>query len=377
MTEKEAVVVLNAVPGLSNRMISRLVGELGTAKAVLVAGPRTLAAVGDVSSVAVKNIGCFRQDEFLKEETALCSALQVRVTTRWEESFPRILKQIPDCPVVLYHKGDIQPADERSVAIVGSRRATLYGRLMAEQLASRLADLGITIVSGLARGIDSAAHTGSLKARGRTLAVLGCGLNRIYPPENEELLEGISRNGAVVSEFPLKTPPLRYNFPRRNRIISGLSLGVIVVEAHRRSGALITSRFALEQGREVFAVPGRIDQPAAWGTNQLIKDGAKLILGVEDVLTELQIPLRNCPRPAFILEGHPRREGEEPAADVRLTAEQQLIYNTLDKTPRHIDDLAVQCRKSAAGMMESLLQLELRGFVKRWPGQYYSKIEQL
>ncbi|HQO57354.1 MAG TPA: DNA-processing protein DprA [Candidatus Omnitrophota bacterium] len=377
MTEKEAVVVLNAVPALSNHMISRLVGELGTAKAVLAAGPRTLAAVGDVSSAAVKNIGGFRQDEFLKEETARCSALKVRVTTRWEESFPRILKQIPDCPVVLYHKGDIQPTDERSVAIVGSRRATLYGRLMAEQLASRLADLGITIVSGLARGIDSAAHTGSLKAHGRTLAVLGCGLNRIYPPENEELVEGISLNGAVVSEFPLKTPPLRYNFPRRNRIISGLSLGVIVVEAHRRSGALITSRFALEQGREVFAVPGRIDQPAAWGANQLIKDGAKLILGVEDVLAELQIPLRNCPRQAFVLEESPRREGEEPAADVRLTAEQQFIYNTLNKNPRHIDDLAVQCQKSAAGMMESLLQLELRGFVKRWPGQYYSKTEQL
>ncbi|MFA5260732.1 MAG: DNA-processing protein DprA [Candidatus Omnitrophota bacterium] len=375
MTEKEAVVVLNAVPGLSNRMVLRLVEQLGTAAAVLEAGPRTLAGIRGVSPAAIKNIGCFKQDEFLREEHTLCSKLKVQVTTCWETPFPRILKQIPDCPVVLYHKGDIRPEDETSVAIIGSRHATVYGRLMAEQLASRLAAWGITIVSGMARGIDSAAHTGSLKARGRTLAVLGCGLNWIYPPENEGLMDDISRHGAVLSEFPLKTAPLRYNFPRRNRIISGLSLGVIVVEAHRRSGALITSRFALEQGREVFSIPGRIDQPAAWGTNQLIKDGAKLVLRVEDVLEEHRIPLRNCLSHQFLSDDHSVRNRSGSTADMSMTTGQQSVYDNLEDQPVHIDRLAVKCQKTGTDIMEALLQLELRGFVKRWPGQYYSKVE--
>ena len=373
MTEKEAAVVLNAVPGLSNRVVLRLVEQLGTAAAVLEAGPRTLARIGGVPPAAGKNISHFKQDEFLREEQARCSALKVRVTTCWEEPFPRILKQIPDCPIVLYYKGDIRPEDEKAVAVVGSRHATVYGRLMAEQLSSRFAELGITVVSGMARGIDSAAHTGSLRANGRTLAVLGCGLSRIYPPENEGLMEAITRNGAVVSEFPLTTEPLRYNFPRRNRIISGLSLGVIVVEARRRSGALITSRFALEQGREVFSIPGRIDQPASWGTNQLIKDGAKLLLRVEDVLEELRIPLSDGLGRQPAADDHPAGF----VADNCMTAGQQRIYDNLDDKPVHIDCLARKCQKTGAEIMESLLRLELRGFVKRWPGQYYSKAEHI
>ncbi|HOY10047.1 MAG TPA: DNA-processing protein DprA [Candidatus Omnitrophota bacterium] len=377
MTEKEAAVVLNAVPGLSNRMVLRLIGHFGTAVAVLRAKSRVFAGIEGVSAAAVKNIRCFEQDEFLKKEYSLCSSLKIQVTTLWEDGFPRILKQIPDCPVVLYHKGDIRHEDDTSVAVIGSRRATVYGRLVAEQLASRLADFGITVVSGMARGIDSAAHTGSLKARGRTLAVLGCGLTHIYPPENEGLMETIARHGAVLSEFPLETAPLRYNFPRRNRIISGLSLGVIVVEAHRRSGALITSRFALEQGREVFSVPGRVDQPASWGTNQLIKDGARVVLGVEDILEELRIPLRNCPSQRVFQERASGRGGLKPAAGMNLTAGQQLIYDNLDGKPVHIDGLAAQCQKAGTEITEALLQMELRGFVKRWPGQYYSKIEHL
>ena len=378
MTEKEAAVVLNAVPRVSNRLIFGLVEQFGTALAVLEAGPRALAKIKGISPDALKNISRFKQDEFLKTEHALCSALKVQVTTCWENAFPRILRQIPDCPVVLYHKGDIRPEDEAAVAIVGSRHATVYGRHMAEQLASRLAEFGITVVSGMARGVDTAAHTGSLRARGRTMAVLGCGLSRIYPPENEQLMEAITRQGAVVSEFPLKTEPWRYNFPRRNRIISGLSLGVIVVEARRRSGALITSRFALEQGREVFSIPGRIDQPAAWGTNQLIKDGAKLVLGVEDVLEELRIPLRQgLGQPLLPEDPVIRNSSQGSAAGAGLTAAEQRVYDSLDIKPLHIDCLSLKCQETGAEIMKSLLHLELRGFVKRWPGQYYSKAEHI
>ncbi len=210
-----------------------------------------------------------------------------------DKGYPTNLKYIYDPPPTLYVKGNILPEDNIAIAIIGSRRATYYGLKNAENLSFELAAGGITIISGLARGVDSAAHRGALKAGGRTIAVLGSGLNIIYPPENEKLAREILQCGAVISEFPQGTAPLRQNFPRRNRIISGLSLGVVVVEAAKRSGALITANLALEQGREVFALPGKIDSFTSRGTHDLIKQGAKLVESAEDIIEELE-PLKSC-----------------------------------------------------------------------------------
>jgi len=209
-----------------------------------------------------------------------------------DKDYPTNLKYIYQPPATIYLEGSIIPQDQIAIAIVGSRRATDYGLNNAERLGFELAARGIAVISGLARGVDSAAHRGALKAKGRTIAVLGSGLNRLYPPENKNLAREIARSGALISEFTPDTPPERQNFPRRNRIISGLSLGVVIVEAAKRSGALITAGFALEQGREVFALPGKIDSFTSGGTHDLIKQGAKLIESVEDIIEELE-PLRN------------------------------------------------------------------------------------
>ncbi len=220
---------------------------------------------------------------------ALIKKLNLNVLTRQDDEYPQNLKNILYPPIVLYVKGRLKPQDCNSIAIVGSRLASFYGLSCAEKLAGELANYGLTVVSGMARGIDTASHRGALKQNGRTIAVIGSGFNRIYPPENKGLCEEIAGSGAVISEFPIDTPPEKENFPRRNRIISGLSLGVVVVEAARNSGALITADFALEQGREVFALPGKVDSSTSFGTNELIKQGAKLVSCVDDIIEEFAL----------------------------------------------------------------------------------------
>lgn len=215
--------------------------------------------------------------------------LQARKISISDKDYPARLKNIYSPPVDLYIKGEFLPEDEIAVALVGSRKASQYGLELSEKLAYDLATRGITVVSGLARGIDSAAHRGALKAKGRTIAVFGCGIDYIYPPENKLLAEQIQERGALISEFPDKLSPKPYNFPRRNRIISGLSLGVVVIEAARTSGALITANFALEQGREVFAVPGKVNSDTSEGVHRLLKEGAKLVETVDDIIEELNL----------------------------------------------------------------------------------------
>ncbi len=373
MTETDALLILNAIPGLKNAEIIQLIRLCGSAQDVLAADSERLVKHTGLSLRLARKITRFEQKAFLDEEYLLCERFGVKIVSCFDSAFPRLLRHIPDCPIVLYYKGDITLEDDTCVAIVGSRISTIYGLHIAESLAAQLAEVGLTVVSGLARGVDSAAHRGSLKASGRTLAVLGCGLSQTYPPENKDLMETIALHGAVLSEFPLKAAPLRFNFPRRNRIISGLSLGIVIVEARRRSGALITSRFALEQGREVFAVPGRIDQPTAWGTNQLIKQGASVVLSVKDILAELKLPLRDSLDKGTVA-GHKTQGKEKTGACIPLPQSQQMIYDILGREPLHIDDLAVRCQKSIHEMMGPLLQLELQRLVKRWPGQLFSKI---
>lgn len=380
MNERDAFLILNAVPEIGNASIAKLLRRYGSAVEVLSLTETDLAIDPVLPLNVARNIPHFPKDKFLKSEYNLMDVKKVRFLTCLDDDYPEALRQIADAPVVLYVKGDLPLDHALSMAVVGSRRASFYGQSISERFAVRLAELGFTIVSGMARGIDTAAHQGAIKAGGATIAVLGCGLSHIYPPENRKLMEEISLTGAVLSEFPMEKAPLAHNFPRRNRIISGLSLGVIVVEAAERSGALITADFALEQGREVFAVPGKIDHPASRGVHNLIQQGAKLVTCVDDVLQDIQ------PRVSAYLNDHPSRLSEaQPSSTTeqwepddrspgnqlrRLSTEEELIIRHITDRPVHIDELTRHCGPTVP-VMSVLLQLELKHLVKQLPGKLF------
>ncbi|MBA2252718.1 MAG: DNA-protecting protein DprA, partial [Nitrospirales bacterium] len=282
--------LLRGVRGLGDATYFRLVQTFGSPAAVLRASREELLTVGQVKSSLAQAI-CQGPDDEAKravdEELKSLEALGIAVIALSDPEYPSRLKTIHDPPPVLYVSGALSPADQHAIAIVGSRKATAAGRVFTEQLSRELASLGFTIVSGLARGVDAAAHRGALAAKGRTVAVLGCGLDRTYPPEHQALRRQVESSGAVIAELPLGSSPHGYHFPRRNRLISGMCLGVVVTEAALESGSLITARLAAEQGREVFAVPGFVKADTSRGPNALIKQGAKLVEGVEDILPEL------------------------------------------------------------------------------------------
>jgi DNA processing protein len=272
---------------------------------------------------------------------------------------------ITDPPPLLYITGTLTDQDALAVAIVGARRATAAGRAMTEELSHDLAGAGMTVVSGLARGVDAAAHRGALAAQGRTIAVLGCGIDRTYPPEHERLRRQIEEQGAILSEVSMGAPPHSHHFPRRNRIISGLSLGVIVTEAAISSGSLITARLAAEQGREVFAVPGFVKEDTSRGTNALLKEGAALIERAQDVIDVILPQLE----PGLRLRLQPSREKSEQRD--HLGGEEQRVYDALSYDPRTVDDVVVSTGLPVSVVMASLLSLELRRRVKQLPGQRY------
>ncbi|MBU2540599.1 MAG: DNA-processing protein DprA [Candidatus Omnitrophica bacterium] len=291
MTELEAKIALNMLPEIGSIRIKKLLDYYKSAKAVIEASPLELNRICSLPKNKTFNFSSSFKSVNLKRELELIEKLKVNVISIDNPEYPELLKNVYDPPPILYAKGKL-PQKSINIAIVGSRRASGYGLKMAKKLSYELASCSITIVSGMARGIDTAAHNGSLQARGQTIAVLGSGLSYIYPPENKNLFAQIAESGAVISEFPMQTRPNPGNFPRRNRIISGLSLGVLVVEAAKRSGALITARCALEEGRDVFAIPGEADSETSLGTNQLIKDGAKLVDSFEEIISELNIDIR-------------------------------------------------------------------------------------
>lgn len=360
---------LNAVPGLGNARIKKLIDRFGCAKTVFSSSAKDLGSSGIVSSEIVNLIKTLDVDDYLKQEAQLIKRFGTEVVAFTDEQYPKNLKEIPDCPVLLYCKGNISKLDHLAVAVVGSRKASMYGQATAEKLGTNLAELGIAVVSGMARGIDTCAHRGALKAKGITAAVLGCGLSHIYPPENKKLFDQIAEQGTVISEFSMATPPAAYHFPQRNRIISGLSLGVVVVEASFKSGALITSDFALEQGREVFAVPGKIDNPAALGVNRLIQQGAKLINGVEDIIEELK------PHLQLPVERSIQKEEEKTVLHDPLDPKQGGVYRLLNKEPAHIDTLVDKTQFSLPQISSILLQLELKKLIKQLPGKFFVRIE--
>jgi len=288
---------------------------------------------------------------------------KVNVLTIEDALYPENLKTIHYPPPVLYFKGTILESDKNSISIVGSRKATYYGKMVAEKISKDLALAGLTIISGMARGIDTAAHKGALSVSGRTIAVLGCGIDHIYPPENRRLAQEIQESGAVISEFSLSTLPERQNFPRRNRVISGLSLGTVVVEAAEKSGALITADFALEQGREVFAIPGNINSPLSNGSHNLIKQGAKLVENYQDILEEIHIVL-------------PQKTAEKEIVkeNTSLTEEEKIIYRIIAKEPTQIDEIIGVSKLSAGKVSEILLNLELKDLIKEIEGKRFIKL---
>lgn len=300
-----------------------------------------------------------RQKLDLSAEVLKIQKIGASLLTLADKEYPRALRNLEDAPPVLYMRGQLVPEDELALAVVGTRNATRYGRDSAHYLSKQLASQHVTIVSGLAQGIDSAAHQGALDAEGRTLAVLGCGIDRIYPRENEPLAKKILHHGAILSEHPIGTPPSAANFPRRNRLLSGLARGVLIVEAPEHSGALITATAALEQGRDVFAVPGNIFSTASRGTNRLIQDGAKLVMNVQDILSELNIQ-------------YTKRETRQKAQQIAPeNPVENAILQLLDADPIHIDDLIRSSGLSAGDVTATLTILELKGLAQTaGPMQY-------
>lgn len=306
---------------------------------------------------ALTNLLKLRSQLDLDAEMDKLAQQGIKALTWNDPDYPRHLLQIPDPPPVLYARGQLTDEDEWAVAIVGTRRASAYGRNVTQRLAFDLAVNHVTIVSGLARGIDSEGHRAALKAGGRTIAVLGCGLDVIYPPEHRNLAREILANGAIISEYPLGTRPEASNFPPRNRIISGLSLGVLVVEAGLKSGALITADYAADQGRDVFAVPGNLFVRCSVGTNRLIQDGAKLVMGAEDILEELNLMMI--------------AQQVEVRAVVPETETEALLLQYLSLEPVHVDEISLQAGLPIAEVTSNLALMELKGMVRQAGGMNY------
>jgi len=314
-----------------------------------------------------EKLGVVQQGRVFAREMERLQATEIRVTTLGEADYPEALRWIPEPPPVLYIWGTLRYEDNLAVAVVGSRKPSPYGQLAAQRLSTELAQYGFTVVSGLARGVDSLAHQGALQAGGRTIAVLGSGINVVYPPEHRRLYEAIRDQGAVVSEFPFDTKPDRWNFPRRNRIISGLTLGTLVVEASDQSGSLHTARYALEQGREVFAVPGRIDAPSSRGTNSLIKRGAKLVEGIDDMLEEFPEAVRLAVRQRSTAPV-PTDAAPMPTD---LTPDEARVLGLLPPEETHIETIIHTSQLPAQAVASILLTLELRGLVRQFPGKFF------
>lgn len=369
MTDLEALVGLNLVSDIGSIRFKNLLSHFGAPEDIFKAPMDRLAKVPGIGEKIAQKICSLKTDE-LNKELDLARKLGLKIVTIRDEDYPKNLKNIYDPPIVLYIKGDLKAEDDLSIAIVGSRRASFYGMSMSEKFSTELVRSGLTIVSGLARGVDSCAHKSALKAGGRTIAVIGSGFNHLYPPEHRSLSEDISRKGAVISEFPINTEPLKQNFPRRNRIISGLSLGVLVIEAARNSGALITSDFALEQGREVFALPGEVGAMNSLGTNALIKDGAKLVENASDIIEELK-PVLESRINTFKQKIFPKEELERKTPVIELTEDEDVLYKLISLDKGEFEQIIKLARVSPAKALAMLTLLEVKGLIQQLPGKTF------
>jgi DNA processing protein len=360
--ELSALLQLLSVPGIGPVRVRALVGHFRSTEAVLSASVQALCQVEGIERTLAENIHRANNKTIAQQQLESAERHECFLLTFWDDGFPAILKKIYDPPVLLFVKGDVRPEDEFAIAIVGTRAPTEYGKLATERLTAALASRRMTIVSGLARGVDTAAHQTALKSGGRTIAVLGSGFDHFYPPENRRLAQEIAKHGALISEYFFGTKPDAVNFPRRNRIISGLTFGTLVIEAGEESGALITAQTALDQGREVFSVPGSIFSPKSFGPHRLIQDGAKLIMSVDDILAELPQQL----------EMFSKSQLDAPLA-VPLNDVEQKVMARLSHEPIHIDLLARQADLPTAQLLAVLLDLEFKNVVKQMPGKFFVK----
>ncbi|MDD5711180.1 MAG: DNA-processing protein DprA [Smithellaceae bacterium] len=369
---------LRRVEGVGNLGFKTLVDTLGSPEEVFAAPVNDLASIPGMSLKVAKKIKSFDDWTFIKEEAKLLADKGASVITYKDDSYPRSLLNIFDFPVLIYFKGTIKE-DDIDIAVVGSRTATTYGKFCTDRLCRELAANGVTIVSGMARGIDSAAHRGAIAAKGRTIAVLGSGIDVIYPQENTGLFKQIIDSGAVITEFPPGTPPTASNFPSRNRIISGLSWGVVVVEATDKSGSLITAKIALEQGRDVFAVPGSVDSPTSRGPHRLIKEGAKLVENANDIMVEILPQLervRTDKQPTLdpaMMKTLPSNKGEKSKTELNET-ERSLISH-ISAFPVHIDEIIGSTGLKPAEVLNILLNMEIKGVVTQLPGKRFTRKE--
>ena len=354
---------LSLIPGVGSTLIKRLIDQFDNPEAVFKVPMKELQKIEGLSEKVALEIRKGPLEKKAEKELSLLKEVGGTILTLKDDAYPKRLKDIYDPPAVLYVRGALKKEDDLAVSIVGSRKTSPYGRGITERVSQELARHGVTIVSGMARGIDSLAHGGAISAGGRTIAVLGCGVDVIYPSENRPLFKKIIDCGAVLSEFRMGSPPEAGHFPRRNRIISGLSLGVVVVEASTKSGSLLTAGYALEQGREVFAVPGNVGFNGSRGTNRLIKEGAKMVESYEDILEEIL--------PQWRREEETAQKVKSPDQD--LPEEERILYKLLEEAPLHIDAIIQESGFEPGKVSSFLLNLELKGLISQLPGKCFSK----
>lgn len=365
--------LLSLVSGVGPRLRTLLLERFESAEAVLNAAPSELRSVPGIGPKLAGNISRAKSELDPDREIELCRERSIDILTQAGDRYPPSLKEIPDPPPMLFMQGQIEARDALAIAIVGTRHATAYGLRQTERLASSLARAGFTIISGLARGVDAAAHRGALKAGGRTIAVLGSGLLNLYPPEHGPLYDEIAKNGAVLSESPPETPPQAGLFPQRNRIVSGMSLGVIIIEAAERSGALITARLAYEQGREVFALPGPVDSRMSKGCHQLLRDGATLVASADDVLETLG-PLATPVKLPATDDGEKTEEQVRHPAELQLNDIERRVLNAIEPTSTTIDKIVAAAELPVHQVLSTVSVLEMRRLIRRTSGNSVCRI---
>ena len=377
MTETEACIALNMIPGVGPARMRALLEVFETPERILAAGRSALSAASGVGAETAATIAGWESTIDLTGELRRIAEAGVRVITRNSPEYPAPLLTVDNAPFLFYVWGDLRVEDARAIGIVGSRNVTHYGTDTAKKLAYQFAIAGYTVVSGLARGIDTAAHLGALAAKGRTVAVIGSGLSKLYPPENQGLAEKIATSGAVVSEYPMERPADRQTFPYRNRIVAGWGKALVVAEAGLNSGALITANQAIEQGRTVYAVPGQIDRPTSAGSNRLIRQGAQLITGADDVLEDLQTLFPSSVRASQApsqpeLPTTPAPASAPPSAQ-KLSHDETLIATALEAGDLSLDELISATRLPAYKVSGTLTLLEMKRVVRALPGQRYAR----
>lgn len=368
ISEHQALIALNLVPSIGAITVKRLIERFGSAADALSASEEELASCYGISKARAEVYAkAFSSVDPVKEEDN-AKKLGIEIISQVSPLYPSLLKEIHDPPLVLYCYGDLEAFKPTGLAVIGTRTPSAYGREMAERFAYRVAMAGYVIVSGMAAGIDTAAHLGALKANGRTIGVLGGAINCFYPKENKELAKQIARTGGlIISEYPLGRQPDRHTFPMRNRIVSGITQGTLVVEAAFKSGSLITADQALEQGRAVMAIPGRIDTPLSQGTNNLIKNGAKIILDPKDVIDELgALHFGNEPAPS-------REPSPKPTPRIPLSSEEQALLNAMEDGDNLIDDVIRRSTLDAGKANGLLITLQLKNLVKILPGGWVTR----